>query len=141
MNFITRFCQKQEQLQAEKERCYEQSQAIVEWMYLVLLSDQQIGLAGRDYVQARLAELPWRPNQSRDAYVSRTVAKTREALQHRGILADLVVGMVDRIRALELQDVAREHLETIMRGKQERSQSSSQSRSQSWILGMLEKSL
>jgi hypothetical protein len=132
MSFITRFRQKHDRLQAEQERCYEQSQAIVEWMYLVLLADRQIGLAGRDYVQARLVELPWRPNLSMDAYVSRTVAKTREALQHRGILTDLVVAMGDRMRSLELQDVARVHLEMIVRGK---------GRSESWILGELEKSL
>jgi hypothetical protein len=132
MRFINQFWQKQLQIQAEQERCYEQSQAIVEWMYLVLLADQQIGLAGLDYVRARLSELPWRPNLSMDAYVSQTVAKTREALQHRGMVADLVVAMVDRMRSLELQDVAREHLEMIMRGK---------GRSESWILGELEKSL
>jgi hypothetical protein len=136
MNFITQFVQKQwqrqAQIQAEQDRLYEQSQAIVEWMYLILLADQQIGLSSRDYVQARIAELPWRPNQSMDAFVSRTVAKTREAIQNRGILKDLVVSMGDRIHTLGLQEVAREHLESIVRGK---------GRSDSWVLGELERAL
>ena len=132
MEFFARLRQKQHRLQAEKERCYEQSQAIVELMYLILLEDRQIGLAGREYVQARLIELPWQPNQSQDAYVSRTVAKIREALQHRGILVDMVTRMGDRLRALELQDVARKHLELMKQGKV---------RSDSWVLGELEKAL
>ncbi len=132
MSFITQFLQRQAKIQAEQDRLYEQSQAIVEWMYLILLADQQIGLSSRDYVQARIAELPWRPNQSMDAFVSRTVAKTREAIQNRVILKDLVVSMGDRIHTLGLQEVAREHLESIVRGK---------GRSDSWVLGELERAL
>jgi hypothetical protein len=67
-----------------------------------------------------------------DAFVSRTVAKTREAIQNRSILKDLVVTMGDRIQTLGLQEVAREHLESIVRGK---------GRSDSWVLGELERAL
>lgn len=120
----------QEKARAE-ERRYEQSQAIVDWMYLILLADLKIGIREREYVAQCLSELPWRPNQSMDSYISRTIARIREAHQHRGILVDLVAGMGDRMRSLELQEVARQHLDSLVQDK----------RSASWVLVELEKAL
>lgn len=78
-------------------RHYEQSSAIVDLMYLIMLSDRRLDLNEQDYIAEQVIELPWDPNKSIALYIQATVPKLRTALESSEALHEMIVSICDRI--------------------------------------------
>ncbi|MEB3292370.1 MAG: hypothetical protein VKJ24_04355 [Synechococcales bacterium] len=76
---------------------YQQSSAIVDLMYLIMLSDRRLDLNEQDYIAEQLLELPWDPNQSISLYIQAMVPKLRNALSSPETLHEQIVSICDRI--------------------------------------------
>ncbi len=83
-----------------------QNEAMVDLIYLVMFSDQSLGLKEQEFIQRHLQALPWTSGITLDFYVQTLIPRIRRAMGSPTILGELVSSIETRLATPEKRQEA-----------------------------------